>query len=126
VVAAAIAAPRVREALAALGIRGPADLVACYLAGPPELTRFLEGVPAHVDDLPAVEYESGQLFEPDRTWLATFTALLLVRPPEPPAALLAGLPPEEVERARTVWRERGALLRRQRDALARRLGVLGR
>jgi spermidine synthase len=121
-VATAIAQPQVREALAELGIRGPADLVACYLAGPAELDRLLSGVPPHVDDLPAVEYESGTLFESDRTWLATFAALLQVRPVEPPAQLVTGLAAPELERARALWRERGELLLRHRDALARHVG----
>jgi spermidine synthase len=109
-VTAAMREPQVAAALATLGIRGPADLVACYLVGPPELDRLLSGVPPHVDDLPAVEYESGTLFERDRTWWQTFRALLAARPAEPPAALLAGLEPAERERAAEVWRRRGELL----------------
>jgi hypothetical protein len=110
-VAAAMREPRVAEALATLGIGGPADLVACYLVGPPELDRLLSGVPPHVDDLPAVEYESGTLFERDRTWWQTFRVLLAARPAEPPAALLAGLELAERERAAEVWQRRGELLR---------------
>jgi spermidine synthase len=120
-VAAAMRAPGVRDALASLGFAGPADLVACYLAGPPELDRFLAGVPPHVDDLPAVEYESGTLFVRDRTWRQTFAALLASRPAEPPAALLAGLEPGERERAWRLWQERGTVLHRHLAWLQQRL-----
>ena len=117
-VARVLAAPGVAAALADLGIRGPADVVACYLAGPPELEGWLAGVPPHVDDLPLVEYESGTLLERDRTWLATYSALLALRPAEPPAALIDGLDPAERERARRVWAERLPVLEAHRDFLA--------
>jgi len=110
-VAAAMREPQVSAVLAGLGLHGPADLVACYLVGPPELDRLLAGVTPHVDDLPAVEYESGTLFVRDRTWWQTFGALVAARPAEPPPALLAGLEPAEAERARQVWRQRDARLR---------------
>lgn len=120
---AAMRAPGVREELASLGISGPADVVACYLAGPPELDRFLAGVPAHVDDLPTVEYESGTLFVRDRTWLATFSALLALRPATPPPALLDGLDDNERRRAEALWAQRGERLLRHRAEIVRRLGA---
>lgn len=110
--------PAVAGALADLGIRGPAELVACYLAGPPELAGWLAGVPPHVDDLPAVEYESGTLLDRNRTWLETFSALLALRPQAPPAELLAGLDPAEQERARLVWAARRPVLEEHRAYLA--------
>ena len=114
----AFAEPGVAAALADLGIQGPADLVACYLAGPPELAGWLAGVRPHVDDLPVVEYESGTLLDRNRTWLETFAALLALRPAGPPTALLDGLAPAEQERARRVWRERRPLLEQHRAYLA--------
>lgn len=123
--AAAMAEPRVAAALAALGIRGPADLALCYLVGPEELEPLLARVPPHVDDLPVVEYESGMLLERDRTWFETFSLLVARRPAEPPAELLATLSEVEVARARALWSERGALLAFHRHLLARRFGAPG-
>ena len=93
-------------------------MVACYLAGPPELARWLADVPPHVDDLPVVEYESGTLLDRNRSWLETYAALLALRPAEPPAALLAGFAPAEQERARRVWAERRPVLDGHRAYLA--------
>ncbi len=97
---------------------GPADLLACYLAAGAELDAFLGDTPPHVDDLPAVEYESGTLLAGDWTWLATFSRLLAARPAEPPAVVLAALPPAEQAAMRELWRARTLLLEDQRRYLA--------
>jgi spermidine synthase len=110
--------PAIREALADIRMTGPADLLACYLAAGPELDAFLGDTPPHVDDLPAVEYESGTLLAGDWTWLATFSRLLAARPPEPPAVVLAALPPAEHAAMRELWRARTLLLEDQRRFLA--------
>lgn len=101
---------RVAAELADIGIRSAADLVACYLAGGAMLEAWLAGVAPHVDDLPAVEYESGALLERDEPWLATFRELLALRPAEPPAPLLDGLPAAERRRARETWVRRARVL----------------
>ncbi|MCZ7651912.1 MAG: fused MFS/spermidine synthase [Thermoanaerobaculia bacterium] len=119
--ARAFADPQVAAELADLGIAGPADLLLCYVAGREELDLLLAGIPAHVDDLPAVEYESGLLLDRDRPWLATFTRLLAARPPAPPADYLVALTAEEQARARALWEARGRLLAAHRDDLARQL-----
>ncbi len=110
--------PAVRAALADIGMRQPADLLACYLAGGPELDAFLGDTPPHVDDLPAVEYESGTLLAGNWTWLATFTRLLELRPVTPPPAVLAALPPAEHAAMRDLWQQRTLLLEDQRRFLA--------
>jgi spermidine synthase len=110
--------PSVREALADIGMQRPADLLACYLAAGSELDAFLGDTPPHVDDLPAVEYESGTLLAGDWTWLATFTELLAHRPIEPPAVVLQALPAEEHAAMRELWRRQGLLLEDQRRFLA--------
>ena len=112
---------RVAAELDDLGIRGPSEVVACYLAGGAALETWLEQFPAHVDDIPAVEYESGMLLDRDGPWLATFRQLLALRPDEPPAELLAGLPPAEQERAREVWSRRGRVLSAQLETLEKRV-----
>ncbi|HSM51207.1 MAG TPA: fused MFS/spermidine synthase, partial [Thermoanaerobaculia bacterium] len=119
--AQAFADPRVAAELADLGIAGPADLLLCYVAGGEELDALLAGIPAHVDDLPSVEYESGLLLDRDRPWLATFSRLLTARPAEPPHDYLAALPEAEQARARALWDDRGRLLEAHRDDLARQL-----
>jgi spermidine synthase len=115
---AAFAHPPVRDELAALGVQRPADLLPLLLATEQELASWLDDVAAHSDDLPAVEYESGALLHRNLPWLSTFTRLLALRPEEPPAAWLQGLPAEERAAAAVAWRQRGALLDRHRDALA--------
>jgi spermidine synthase len=119
--ARAFADPPVAAELADLGIAGPADLLLCYVAGGEELAELLAGVPAHVDDLPSVEYESGLLLDRDRPWLATFSRLLTARPAEPPRDYLDALPEAEQARTRALWKERGRLLAAHRDDLARQL-----
>ena len=117
-IARGFADPAIRAALADIGMRSPADLLACYLASGPELDAFLGDTPPHVDDLPAVEYESGTLLAGDWTWLATFTRLLELRPAEPPPVVLAALPAEEHAAMRELWRRQGLRLEDQRRYLA--------
>jgi spermidine synthase len=118
---AAFTDPRVAQELRDIGIRGPADLVACHLGGPAELDSWLDQVPTHSDELPAVEYESGALLHGNHTWLATFAKLLSLRPAAPPPEYLAALPPAEGRRAAALWGPRGKLLARHRDAIASQL-----
>ncbi|MEO7793644.1 MAG: fused MFS/spermidine synthase, partial [Thermoanaerobaculia bacterium] len=110
--------PAIQEALADIGMRRPADLLACYLSSGAELDAFLGDTPPHVDDLPAVEYESGTLLAGDWTWLATFTRLLELRPGEPPPVVLATLPAAEHAAMRALWRQQGLRLEDQRRYLA--------
>ncbi len=110
--------PAILAALADIGMRRPADLLACYLSSGAELDTFLGDTPPHVDDLPAVEYESGTLLAGDWTWLATFSRLLELRPVEPPAVVLAALPAPEHAAMRELWRRQGLRLEDQRRYLA--------
>lgn len=110
--------PAILEALADIRMQRPADLLACYLASGAELDAFLGDTPPHVDDLPAVEYESGTLLAGDWTWLATFTRLLELRPVEPPAVVLEALPPAEHAAMREIWHRQRLLLEDQRRYLA--------
>jgi len=107
--------PETRRALAELGIHGPAEILACYLLGDEALDEWLADVPPHVDDLPAVEYESGTLLERNRPWLATFSRLVAARPVDPPADYMAELPAAERRRAETIYRRRLELLEAHRD-----------
>jgi spermidine synthase len=109
--------PRVARELADLGIEGPAEVVACYLVGGEALRSWLSEIPPHVDDLPAVEYESGTVLLRGWTRLEIFTTLLTLRPDEPPRELVTGLPPHELERARQIYRARKRLLWEHRNQL---------
>ncbi len=102
--------PGTQRSLAELEIHGPADVLACYLLGGAELDEWLEPVPSHVDDLPAVEYESGTLLDRNRPWLRTFAEMVSRRPVDPPAAYLEVLPEAGRERATEVYRQRRMLL----------------
>jgi spermidine synthase len=117
-VAAAFARPSVRRELMDIGLARPADLLPLLLVTEEELAPWLDRVPPHSDDLPAVEYESGALLHSDLPWLSTFTRLLALRPEEPPARWLAALPAGEREAAAAGWRRRRVELERHRDALA--------
>ncbi|MGA7614021.1 MAG: fused MFS/spermidine synthase [Thermoanaerobaculia bacterium] len=68
--------PAVRAELSQIGIDDPADAAACLLLDPADVARITRGVPPHVDDLPAVEYESGRLIDRDLSWYANFRMLL--------------------------------------------------
>lgn len=110
----AFADPAVRAELRDLGIDRPEDVLSFLIARSRELEPWLADVPPHVDDLPAVEYESGALLTKSTTWLRTFARLLALRPESPPADLLAGLSPERREILRRRWRAQG---RRMADHL---------
>jgi spermidine synthase len=116
--AASFADRRVADELTDIGIARPADLLPLLLATERDLEPWLAEVPPHVDDLPAVEYDSGALLHRDLPWLGTFTRLLALRPAEPPAEWLAALPAGEREVAVEKWHARRTLLDRHRQALA--------
>ncbi|MEO8197485.1 MAG: fused MFS/spermidine synthase, partial [Thermoanaerobaculia bacterium] len=110
--------PAILAALADIGMRKPADLLSCYLSSGAELDTFLGDTPPHVDDLPAVEYESGTLLARDWTWLATFSRLLALRPVEPPPVVLDAMPAAEHAAMRELWHQRALVLAEQRGMLA--------
>lgn len=118
---AAFADPLVGPELAGLGLRGPADLLACQVLSGAPLREWLADVPPHRDDLPAVEYESGLLVIREWTWLVNFTTLLELRPPAPPADWLAALDDGERERAAEAWTAYGERMTAHRDVLRRQL-----
>ena len=124
--ARSFARPQVATELADLGLSQPADLLPLLLATSAELEPWLSQVPPHVDDLPAVEYESGTLLDRNGTWLDTFTRLLELRTEEPPAAYLLSLPVDEQERARELYRNQAGALENHRRYLARQLETLAR
>lgn len=118
--------PDIGRDLASLEIFSPADLMPLLLATENELAPWLEQIPAHTDDRPRVEYESGRLLDRNQTWLDNFTILLQLRPDTPPSAYLELLPPAEKVQAAALYRERTEILEYHRRLLAERLAVLDR
>ena len=110
--------PDVLAALADIGMRSPADILACYVVAGAELDAFLGNSPPHVDDLPAVEYESGTLLGANSTWFETFTKLLEYRPAQPPEAVRAAVPESDQEALELAWQERTRVLAKQQRFLA--------
>jgi spermidine synthase len=76
--------------LAEIGIRNPSHLLPSLMLGPAEVARITRDVPPHVDDLPAVEYESGRLITRNAPWFDTF--YLLARNTTPTRAAFSGAP----------------------------------
>ncbi|MCZ6725933.1 MAG: fused MFS/spermidine synthase [Acidobacteria bacterium] len=124
VLARAFSRPEVAAELVDLGISRPADLLPLLLATGEDLKPWLSRVPPHVDDLPAVEYESGTLLDRNGPWLEIFTRLLALRPTEPPAAYVDTLPDPEQDVARDLYRRHAAVLEAHRQYLAHQLAAL--
>jgi spermidine synthase len=103
--AARMADPALVAALGAIGLAGPADLLACYGFGPETLSRYTRDVPLVTDRHPFTEayLAHPRLFEPfDKLRLVT-----LAEPPPPALAAAAGNA-QELARARAaaaeMWR----------------------
>jgi len=67
--------PAVARELSEIGMKTPNDLLPALMLGPPEVARITRDIPPHVDDIPAVEYESGRVIDRNGTWLQTFDLL---------------------------------------------------
>jgi hypothetical protein len=86
--------------------------------GVEELTHL---TPPHLDDLPAVEYESGRVLQRDLSWLQNFRMLLQHVTPLP--RNLAGV--SDLDRLANADRRRHELLRRHHDLITRRVAEGG-
>lgn len=71
----------VASELAEIGIDDPYDIATALLLTPAGVERLTDGTPPHVDDLPAVEYESGRLMDRNLSWLANFVLLMRAMTP---------------------------------------------
>ena len=71
--------PRVRSDLAEIGADDPAELLSYLMLGPDAVTAWVRDEVPHLDDRPAVEYESGRTLEYVRTWRWIFDELLARR-----------------------------------------------
>ncbi len=121
----------VARELAEIGLPDAIALASALMAGPEGAAAMTRGVEPHVDDLPAVEYESGRLIDRDLSWYRNF--VLLARSMTPLAPSFSGGDPaalaeaQRLRDARIVGHVRGlgAMLARRaaRGKASRRLGV---
>ncbi|HUP64383.1 MAG TPA: fused MFS/spermidine synthase, partial [Thermoanaerobaculia bacterium] len=93
----------VGEELAAIGIADAYDLAGALMIDPAGTAWLTEGTGPHIDDVPAVEYESGRLIDREMSWLTNF--LLVARAMSPLSRAFSGVPDEarleEVEAMRS-------------------------
>jgi spermidine synthase len=75
----------VAEELAGIGIENSLDLASALMIDPQGLRELTARTPPHVDDLPAVEYESGRLIDREGSWLSNFVLLARAMTPLPRA-----------------------------------------
>ncbi|MFN2239581.1 MAG: spermidine synthase, partial [Thermoanaerobaculia bacterium] len=94
----------VAEELAGIGIENAFDLASALLIDPQGLAELTAGTPPHVDDLPAVEYESGRLMDREGSWLSNF--ILLARAMTPLPRAFTGVDDQELEEVSRVRGER--------------------
>jgi hypothetical protein len=67
--------PAVLAEMDEIGIRSVYDLASALLLDPQGVRELTANTESHVDDVPAVEYESGRILDRDASWLANFVLL---------------------------------------------------
>ena len=67
--------PKISQELEEIGIHDMYDVASALLLDGEDATNITAIVPPHVDDLPAVEYESGRVIDRDGTWWLNFRML---------------------------------------------------
>lgn len=123
-VRAAWARPGIADELRGVGYASPEDLLADVLLAGPPLRDWVRDVPPHVDDRPAVEYESGRVLSREGAWAIGFRSVLAAA--RGPAPILTATSPEGWAAAKETLRlaaERAAtVLPRHRADLDRLVG----
>jgi len=125
-IAARMAQPALRDALAEVGVNGAAGLLATWVTGRAGLERFAAGTAAVTDDRPAIEYAT---WVRPRELTRSLPALLALREPPP---LLGAAPALDtaMQRERAVldllYRAALSAYRGDREAWARDAVALGR
>ena len=66
----------VLQDLAEIGMGDPWALASSLMIDPRGAAEMTRDVPPHVDDIPAVEYESGRILDRNQSWLVNFVALI--------------------------------------------------
>jgi len=93
-----LAIPSVQADLEDIGQIDPVLILDNFLFGRGELERYVQGVPYHTDDWPAVEYFSSRLLSRTWSWRDNFDALLGCREPVLPLLEWGGMAAEERQR----------------------------
>lgn len=93
-----LAIPSVRADLEDVGQTDPVLILDNFLFGRGELERYVQGVPYHTDDWPAVEYFSSRLLSRSWSWRDNFDVLLGYREPVLPLLEWGGMDAGERER----------------------------
>ena len=70
--------PAVLTEMDEIGIRSVYDLASALLLDPQGVRELTANTESHVDDVPAVEYESGRILDRDASWLTNFVLLALL------------------------------------------------
>ena len=101
--------PRIRAELAPIDIGNEYDLAGALVLDPQGVAAITQGIDAHTDDVPTVEYESGRGIDRDAAWFANFTLLGRAMTPLPRAfkdgdpALLAQVDALRRKRYKDHW-----------------------
>jgi spermidine synthase len=90
----------VQRELADIGMGDAMALASTLVAGPEGVAAMTESVEPHVDDLPAVEYESGRLIDRNLSWYRVFYRLGSSMTPLAPA--FSGGDPAALARAQAI------------------------
>jgi spermidine synthase len=90
-----LAIPSVRTDLEDIGQTDPVRILDNFLFGREALERYVQGVPFHTDDWPAVEYFSSRLLSRTWSWRDNFDVLLGYRQPVIPLLDWGGMSEEE-------------------------------
>ena len=112
-----IARSAVQADLETIGASDPAELLSYLILAPPDVRRWVADAAPHLDDRPAVEYESGRTIARFGTWLSTFTDLIEHR--SRIETFVEGLTPDDPLSQRVLARfaAAGPRLERQRKEL---------
>ncbi len=94
----------VARELAGIGLGDAASIASALMVGPEGVARMTANVEPHVDDLPAVEYESGRVMDRNLSWLRNF--VLLARSMTPLAPAFTGAGAGALARAQQIRDER--------------------
>lgn len=110
--------PVVAKELAEIDIDHVYDLLSALLVDGAGIAALTRNVEPHIDDLPAVEYESGRIVHREYTWYLTFA--MLTRNVTPLTRAIAGGDPDGFRYAEAKRRERA---QQHLQYLERQLGI---
>jgi spermidine synthase len=90
--------PAVRADLESVDIANVYEMASALMLDGAGVDTLVRGVPPHIDDLPAVEYESGRLIDRQGSWIRNFALLQRFQTPVP-RAFSGAAEPELLDKA---------------------------